>query len=175
MSGSVGGIDRRETVAAAVGGLLGAAVLGGILRVGRGPGEVVRFAGVVGADGEAVGWATVAVVCLVLSAGFGAFLSATASPFVDGLFGLTRRSDRLRRLLMPVVANAAYLAAASTLGLAYGLLAGLVVGALAVPAAVVALGGTAPVPALDPVALVGWVAYGVVVGVVYARITDGGR
>ncbi len=165
-------VDRRELGAGLAGSLAGAVALGGILTVAAGAGSIRRFGALVGADGAGAAWGVLVAACLVLSLGFAAFVSRTASPFTTVLFGLTRRSDLLRRLLLPVVRRAAYPAAALVLGLWYGLLVGVGFGAVVMPAWLSAAGFPTAVPLLDPAGIAAWIAYGGALGVVFATLTE---
>lgn len=166
------GLPPAERRATAAGGVAGTAVVGAVTLADAGSDGVARFAGLVGAESGAVGWVALFVLAVVFAAGFGTFLSRTANPFVAVLFGLTRRSEAVRRVLRPVVTGPAYAAAALTLGVVYGLAIGVGFGAVIMPAWVGALAGTTSAPSLDPVVVVAWGLYGAAVGVTYAILTD---
>lgn len=157
--------DRRDLGATALGTLAGFVLVGGGLQIGTGG------VGMPAGSESAFVLGALLLVSAVCTVAFDRFLEYATDPFVNRLFGLTQRSDRLRELLLPVVTNHAYVATALSIGVAYGLVLGVVLGVVAIPGTVVALGGLVS-PTAVLVGVVAWTVYGVAVGGIYAVLTD---
>lgn len=163
-------VELGDVVTVGAAGLIGAVVAGLVFQVGN-P-DVVRSVGaIVGAESLAGGWLTVLGLGILLGVPFVAFVSGSVDAFVDRVIVLTSRSDALRKVLVPLLNVSALGVTLFALGLLYGFGVGVVVFGLAAPAWAGIVTGRAG-PYLDPVAILGWTAYGAVTGLGYGLLTE---
>lgn len=163
-------VDREQLRAAVPAGLAGWVVLGGVLLAAGGPDAVGRYAAAAGLAGAVAGAAVLAVLAVALAVAFAPLLARAVDPYVNAVFSLSQRSDRVRKLLLPAVQRAALPVTALNVGVGYGLALGVLVHWLALPAAVTVAGGSGTVPAVDAAGLLAWLAYGAVAGGVYGLV-----
>lgn len=163
-------LDRERLRAAVPAGVAGGVVLAAVVHLAGGPTAVGRYAAAVGLAGAAAGWAVLLVLAVALAVAFAPLSARAVDPYVNATFALSRRSDRVRALLLPAVRRAALPVTALNIGVAYGLVLGVVVHWLVLPAAIAATGGSAAVPAVDLVGLLAWLLYGAVAGAVYGFV-----
>lgn len=158
--------------AALLGAILGGLTAGGLLYSQSYLPETVlhlTFVGSVvglGTTPEAIG------VWMGLSVAFGLLFAAFASPLIttytSASMWLTARVAPLRKILNPLMKRSPLSVAAGGLGLLYGLILGVVVGFVGIPAAV-----GADVPIVNTDVLLAYTVFGLVFGVFYGLTLDG--
>lgn len=156
-------IERRELGAGLVGGLVGAVVLAVVLTVGGS-----SLAGV----GEAIGSPSFGIgsgVLLGTSLLFGAAFAAVVTRFVDRyisvVLGITSRSELAKGVVLPLTQRFGMGRVVTTaMGLLYGLVLGIAVGWVILPIRTQAVG------VFDPVWLLGYLCFGLVLGGTYGLI-----
>lgn len=146
-----------------VGGLVGGAVLYSLAALHLTfVGSIAGLGAMPGAFGV---WMGVAVA-------FGLLFAAIAQPAINyytaGTTWLTARIGLLRTLTKPLMMRSPLATAAGGVGVIYGLVLGVAVGFVGVPAAV-----GADIPAVNTNVLVGYAAFGLVSGITYGLALDG--
>lgn len=162
------GIDTEELAATLGGGLAGGAAAAVVMYLWDDAllAELGSFAG-----GEVARGAGVALALgVVFALPFGAFVARSVDGFVARVMTLSRRSDVLRTILVPLLKRSALATTTYSLGQGYGLAVGVLFHLLALPLLLGAVGTAAPVPYLTLAGLgglVAWVVYGAVLGLVW--------
>jgi hypothetical protein len=157
------GVVSAALVGALVGGAVGGAALNSLTVFHLTfVGSIVGMGGMPAAFGVWMGFAVA----------FGLLFGAIAQPAINyytaGTTWLTARIGLLRKLTKPLMMRSALATAAGGVGLVYGLVLGVVVGFVGVPAAV-----GADVPLVNTNVLVSYAAFGLVSGVIYGLVLDG--
>lgn len=165
-------VGAGEVGQALAAGLVGALPVGLLLQFGS-P-EALRATGaLVGSPTVAGGWATLVGLGVLFCLPFVGFVSGTVNQFVNRVIMVSRRSELLQKLLVPMLQVSALGVTLFALGLIYGVLVAAFGFALALPLWLTGVAGHAvPVPWLDPVGLLGWVSYGSVMGLVYGLLEE---
>lgn len=156
--------------AAGFGALFGAFLGGLVVHHLAGPVQL-RFVGSIVGLGATVagGWLAWTLLCLLLGGAFARAMGGGLARYADSLAALGSRRAMLWSLLGPLLNRAAVTTTAALLGLGYGIAAAVVVGALLVPllVATVTPFNVGSFPSLDPFVLLGYVVYGLALGVGY--------
>lgn len=175
---SIGGFSPSvgtETQRAVVFGSLLGAFTGGLV-VHHLAGRVwIQYVGsIVGVAGS-IGYSWLAWIglCLALGTAFASFVDANIDAYVNSLTTLTARDERVRAVAEPAVRNAALTSTAAGMGVLFGVAAAVVVGTLAVPLLVnLATPFGVAVPALEPFVVLGYVTFGLFLGVGYGTVLE---
>ena len=157
----------REVRSGLVGGFAGGLLLGVVFAVGAG-GSALQLQATLYLTDPGVGerW----VIHLFHSTAFGVLYAVVAAAFtnwyVNRLLLVTRRSKRLTVVLMPVIRRLGIgTVVAAGMGLTYGLLVWFLVASALLPALLDT--PATPVPQIHGLAVLGYVLYGLVLGVLY--------
>lgn len=154
-----------------LGGLMGGLVIHNL----AGPVYIQFVGSLFGVEGSvAKSWATWIVVSLVFGAGFARVVSRSLNTYVDTMLDMTENNPDLRALLKPMMERAALTTTATSMGLVYGGVLALVVGALFLPFVVSSFTGfTFPFEfAMNLAYLFGFVVYGGFLGAGYGAIIE---
>ena len=157
------GVDEFEGMVA--GGLAGA-LAGGVLLQLIDYFYIEWLGAAVGARGLWTGWVVMLALGLVLAVPFVVFVNGSVNTFVNQVMMLSRRSDLLQRILVPLLQKSAYGVTLYALGQAYGLLVGIafVVG---LPLWLAFIGTPVRLTPWFALAVVPWLVYGSTMGLVY--------
>lgn len=163
-------IDRID--AAIAGGLVGVIQSGNLLQLWSIE-SVRNFGRLVGTSDLTVSW-------IVMLGGGGAFallfagiVSNFVQEFSTKVIVLSRKSDLLRKVLVPLLSFSALGITLSGIGIGYGILAGVLVYVLAMPAWIqFVMGGGTAFPFLDVVPVVLFAHYGALLGLVYGYLLE---
>lgn len=154
---------RKEIETAALGGLVGGIVSGIVLQFGSV--TLQRLAGVVGFDQTiGNGWGTFLIFAIILGIAFAGVVTQLVDRYVAFVVSLTSRSDLVRGAVMPLTNRFGMrVVVTAAMGLIYGLLLGVVLVGIVIPLRVAAV----PLPNLAAVGMLGFVVYGLVLGITY--------
>lgn len=161
---------RRELTGGTVAGFVAGLVLGVVLHLGVGADQLRLQASIYLSDpGTGTAW----VVHLVHSTLIGGLYAVVASYvtnwYVNRLLSLTRRSQRLTDLIMPLIRRFGIgTVVAAGMGLTFGTLVWVGFDGAVVP--LLADGAGNSVPDLRAISLVGYIAYGFVLGTGYGLL-----
>lgn len=162
------GVEDVEGVVA--GGLCGAFQAGVVMQVWDYD-LVLGLGAMVGAESYVAGWLVLLTLGVLLAVPFVGVVSGSTNAFTAKVIALSRRSELLQRVLVPLLKFSALGITCLALGQGYGLVVGLVVTLLVVPAwLTLAAGPAAVAPYLTLASLgsiVAWVVYGGTMGFVY--------
>jgi hypothetical protein len=153
-----------EQNAAAVGAVVGGLAGSGVLYAVGGRSALVSLGGVVGGEAVFTGVATFVGIALVLGIVFSWVLARTINDFTNTVIMFSRRSKVTQAILVPLIKRAALTVTAGSMGLIYGLVAG--VGYLALASA------TSAVPALGIAGVLAFAVFGSVLGNTYGLMIE---
>lgn len=157
------------TSAAVVGSALGG-VVGGLVLLVLTQFHVSFVGSMVGLGAMPGAFAVWMGVAVVLGLGFASIAGPAINVYYSVITSLTARSASLRQVLLPLITRSALGTTAAGLGIVYGLFAGLLVGAVLVPAT-----AGAPVPPAETGSiLIGYAFYGTFLGLGYGLTLEGG-
>lgn len=171
-------LGRTEQKATIVGSVLGGVAGAAVIHQTVAPLYLRYVALIVGLGGGSTARGVVAFVgvAAVFGALFGALCARHAATATDRLMTLAKRTARTRSVAAPFFRGAPLTTTTTLLGALYGALLGVLVGRIAVPALV---SGATPfafeLSRTDPGILLGFVAYGAVLGLGYGRTVEGSR
>ncbi len=160
-------VDRNEVGASLIGGALGGVGLVAVLAVAarstlRGVGAVI------GTPSIATGTGVVLATSLVFGVGYAGVVTRYTDRYVAIVLGLTTRSTTAKNLVLPLTRRFGMaLVVTTAMGFLYGLVLGILAGAVVVPVVTTA-GGF-----LAPGLVIGCVVYGVVLGGTYGNLVMG--
>lgn len=161
-------IEDVECVVA--GGLAGAFQAGVVMQIWDYD-LVLGLGAMVGAESYVAGWLVLLTLGVVLAIPFVGVVSGSVHGFSTKVIALSRRSELLQRVLVPLLTFSALGVTCFALGQGYGLAVGVVMTLLVVPAWLAVTAGPAGVaPYLTLASLgsvVAWVVYGGTMGFVY--------
>lgn len=173
LTSGVSGSGGVEYGAALVGALLGGVVGGGALYL-LAPGHLALLGAIVDVPSAAGGFLVWLVIAVLLGIGFAVVAGPAVNAYTNVVIKVTSRSDAARRVVQPLVMRSAMGTTASGIGLAYGIGAGIVVGAVAVPAVA---GATTPfdpgVPSRNAGIVIAYALFGYVTGLGYGLALEG--
>lgn len=164
--------EVEQIDAAIAAGIVGAIQSGNLLQLWYI--ESIRFfARAVGRNDLTTGWVVLLVSGVVFSLLFAGIVSNFVQEFVTKTMMLSRKSDILRKVLVPMLNLTALGITLSGLGIAYGIVLGIVFYGLALPAWIhLVFGGGMPFPYLDIVPIILWANYGALLGLVYGFLLE---
>lgn len=156
-------IERGELAAGLLGGALGAVVLGLVLQIGRS--AVPAVGGLIGSRSLNAGSVVLLGTGLVFGVAYAGVVTRYVDRYISAVLGITTRSDTAKGLLLPLTRRFGMgLVVTTAMGLLYGLTLGVAVGWIVVPTFSPAVGF------LDPVWLLGFLLFGLVLGGTYGAI-----
>lgn len=161
-------IDTEELTATLSGGLLGGVSAAGVMWLWNDV-LLAELGAFVGGD-VAAGVAVMVALAVVFALPFGAFVARSIDGFVNSVMLLSRRSQVLQTVLVPMLKRSALATTTYSLGQGYGLAVGVVFHLLALPLLLGAVDVAVPFPYLTLTGLgglVAWVVYGAVLGLVW--------
>lgn len=167
-------IDRYD--AAIAGGLVGM-VQSGMLMHLFGTYYIRAYAWLVGSNDITVGWTILFIISAVGGLVFAGTVSNFVQDFSTSVMMLSRKSDILRKILVPLLNFSAMGITLSGIGWGFGLAYGLIVWSFAMPVYLHLFmgGGLAegmPLPAMGLLPLFAWAHYGGLLGLVYGYVLE---
>ncbi|WP_255195314.1 hypothetical protein [Halorarius litoreus] len=168
-------VGAKTTKGVVFGSLLGGLMGGLVIHHLAGPVYIQFVGSLFGVGGSvAKSWATWLIVSLVFGAGFARVVASSIDAYVDSMLSMTENNPDLRAFLQPLMERAALTTTATSMGLAYGAVLALVVGALALPLLVSA---TTPFTfpfefGMNLAYLFGFVVYGGFLGAGYGAMVE---
>lgn len=166
-------LDIEELTAAVGGGLAGGLAAAAVMWLWND--RLLAELGAMVTGSVEWGIAVTLALGVVFALPFGAFVARSIDGFVSRVMMLSRRSDALRKLLVPLLQRSALATTTYALGQGYGLAVGVLFHLLALPFLVGAFGASVPFPYLTATGLgglVAWVVYGAVLGLVYGLVLE---
>lgn len=156
---------RKEIETGAIAGVLGGLVSSLVLVIGSN--TVERIASVFGfAETIGNGWGTYMILSIVLGLGFALVVTQLVDRYVAFVVSLTSRSDLARQMVMPLTNRFGMRVVVTTaMGLLYGLIVGILFQAVLIPLRV----GSVAFLQVEPVGLLGFVIYGILLGITYGQ------
>lgn len=161
----------RNAAAVIAGGLFGA-FLGGLILTWWEAEAIITIGKMVGVESVVGSWVVLFGVGVMLGIPFVAFVSSSVDAFATRVMMLSRRSDVLRKILVPALKFSAYGVTLMGAGTIYGIILGIVFHGLAVPLWLMVLGYSAPFPFITPFTIWGWLTYGATMGLVYGLVME---
>lgn len=162
----------RDAEAVIAGGLFGA-FQGGLMLTLWDVEAITMVGKMVGVESIMGSWLVFFGVGVLLGIPFVAFVSGSVSGFANRVIMLSRRSDILRKILVPGLKFSAYGVTLMGVGTIYGIILSVVFYGIAVPLWLLALGHSVPFPFITPFTVWGWLTYGSMLGLVYGLIMEG--
>lgn len=166
-------IDAEELTATTGGGLAGGVAAAAVMWLWND--ELLAELGAFVGGGVGPGVAVALALGVVFALPFGAFVARSIDGFVNRVMMLSRRSEALQTVLVPLLKRSALATTTYSLGQGYGLAVGVVFHLLALPPLLGAVGVAAPFPYLTLTGLgglVAWVVYGAVLGLVWGLVME---
>lgn len=161
----------RDVGAVIAGGLFGA-FLGGLVLTWWDAEAIITIGKTVGVESVVGSWFVLFGVGLLLGIPFVGFVSGSVDAFANTVIMLSRRSDILRKILVPALQFSAYGVTLMGVGVVYGIVLGIAFYGLAVPLWLTVLGYSVPVPFINPFTIWGWSTYGATLGLVYGLVME---
>ena len=173
-TGSGTGLSGDGILAVISGGFVGAILLGLVLQWGVGQGGVLQFGALVGRPDYSVSWTVLFALSTLFAALFVRFVSRSINSFVNRVIMLSRRSEVLKEVLVPLLERSALTVTTNALGVVYGFAIWVVFYTLIVPVWLAFVIGVESVriPNLHLAGFVAWVLYGALVGLLYGLVME---
>jgi hypothetical protein len=173
-TGSGGNLSGDQILAVITGGFVGAILIGLILQWGTGRGGVITFGALIAQPEYGTSWTVLFVLSTLFSVLFVGFVSRSINSFVNRVIMLSRRSEVLQAILVPLLERSALTVTTNALGVIYGFALWLVFYAFLVPlwlAFVIGVNGI-QIPNLHLAGFIAWLGYGALVGLLYGLIME---
>lgn len=164
MTSSRGGVVGASLVGSVLGGLVGGAVLYALT-----PRHLTFVGSAAGIGGTQMGLVVWLAIAVAMGLVFASIVRPALDVYTTVTSWLTTRIAPLRSLTRPLTDRAPIATTASGVGLLYGLVMGVGVGLVAVPAAV----GVNNIPVTNTTILAGYAAFGVFLGIGYGLTQEG--
>lgn len=168
-------LDVTDIEGVVAGGLFGAFQAGVVMQIWH-YGLILELGSLVGVATYVGGWSVLLTAGVLFAVPFVGIVSGSVHTFSNKVIMLSRRSELLQRILVPLLKFSAFGVTCFALGQMYGLALGVGIHLFVVPVWLTAIGQPTPIPYLTVPGLggvVGWTVYGGMMGFVYGFRKEG--
>jgi hypothetical protein len=167
------GVSGDQILAVIAGGFVGAILLGLVLQWGVGEGGIITFGALIARPEYGTSWTVLFVLSTVFSVLFVGFVSRSINSFVNQVIMLSRRSEVLQEILVPLLERSALTVTTNALGVIYGFALWLVFYAFLIPLWLAfVIGVDTRIPNFHLAGFIAWLGYGALVGLLYGLIME---